>query len=342
MVEQIIDVLRKTVMITGFVAVMMIVIEYGNVCTSGRWRQWLSRRGPTQYLIAAVLGVLPGCLGVFAVVSLFSHGIVSLGALVAAMIATSGDEAFVMLAVIPADALRLAAILLPFGVIVGITVDAVRRRVPVQGIEPCDQLEVHEVDECTHFNRSQIVQQWKDCTLGRGVLCIGLAALLVLYVSGTVGPESWGWLRISLVSVTVFVLIVSATVPDHFLDTHLWEHVVKSHVPKIFLWTFVALLISTWVATLVQMDTIVDYSRILIIVAACLIGIIPESGPHLVIVMLYADGILPFSALLANSIVQDGHGMLPLLAQSRRTFVAVKTVNVACGLAAGLLWELLL
>ncbi len=337
-----VDVLRKAVMITGFVAVMMIVIEYVNVCTSGRWRQWLSRRGLTQYVIAAVLGVLPGCLGVFVVVSLFSHGIVTLGALVAAMIATSGDEVFVMLAVIPGDALRLAAILLPLGIIVGIAVDAVRRRVPTQEIDPCDQLEVHEVEECTHFNRDQIIQQWKDCTLGRGVLCLGLTVLLVLYLSGTVGPESWGWLRASLVLVTFVVLVIAATVPDHFLDTHLWEHVVKSHVPRIFIWTFAALLISTWAVTLVQIGTIVDYSRLLIIVAACLIGIIPESGPHLVIVMLYADGVVPFSVLLANSIVQDGHGMLPLLAQSRRTFVTVKVVNVACGLAVGLLWELLL
>ena len=66
-----------------------------------------------------------------------------------------------------------------------------------------------------------------------------------------------------------------------------------------------------------------------------LIGLIPESGPHLVFVTLFARGAIPFSILLASSIVQDGHGMLPMLAQSRRTFVVVKAINFAVGLAAG-------
>jgi len=40
--------------------------------------------------------------------------------------------------------------------------------------------------------------------------------------------------------------------------------------------------------------------------------------------------------LLANSIVQDGHGMLPLLADSRRDFLRVKLINFAVGLLIGL------
>jgi hypothetical protein len=68
---------------------------------------------------------------------------------------------------------------------------------------------------------------------------------------------------------------------------------------------------------------------------ACLIGLIPESGPHLIFVTLYAQHAAPFGVLLASSIVQDGHGMLPMLAHSRRAFVAVKAVNFLLGLAAG-------
>jgi hypothetical protein len=45
-----------------------------------------------QYLIAAALGAIPGCLGAYAVVALYAHRKVTLGALVATMIATSGDE----------------------------------------------------------------------------------------------------------------------------------------------------------------------------------------------------------------------------------------------------------
>ena len=53
------------------------------------------------------------------------------------------------------------------------------------------------------------------------------------------------------------------------------------------------------------------------LVIACLVGLIPESGPHLIFVTLFAQGVVPLSVLLASSIVQDGHGMLPMLAHSR-------------------------
>jgi hypothetical protein len=66
-----------------------------------------------------------------------------------------------------------------------------------------------------------------------------------------------------------------------------------------------------------------------------MVGVIPESGPHLVFVTLFAQGILPFSVLVASSVVQDGHGMLPLLAESPWEFVTIKTVNVLAGFVLG-------
>jgi len=68
-----------------------------------------------------------------------------------------------------------------------------------------------------------------------------------------------------------------------------------------------------------------------------LMGIIPESGPHLMIVTLFSKNLLPFSILLANSIVQDGHGMLPLLAESRKDFLKVKSINILVGFLVGFL-----
>ena len=76
-------------------------------------------------------------------------------------------------------------------------------------------------------------------------------------------------------------------------------------------------------------------------ILAVLIGIIPESGPHLVFVTLCAQGIIPFYILLVNSIVQDGHTALPLLAESKGAFLKAKVINMAIGLAVGLLfWAL--
>jgi hypothetical protein len=77
-----------------------------------------------------------------------------------------------------------------------------------------------------------------------------------------------------------------------------------------------------------------------LILAAALIGLIPQSGPHLMFVNLFAQGLAPFSVLLTSSIVQDGHACLPLLAHSRRDFLIVKGIKLVIGLALGLTFYL--
>ncbi len=66
-----------------------------------------------------------------------------------------------------------------------------------------------------------------------------------------------------------------------------------------------------------------------------LIGLIPESGPHVIFVTLYVGGTIPLSVLMANFIVHEGHGLLPLLAESRKSFVQIKAVKLLFGLLVG-------
>jgi hypothetical protein len=68
---------------------------------------------------------------------------------------------------------------------------------------------------------------------------------------------------------------------------------------------------------------------------ALIIGIIPQSGPHIIFVTLFAGGTIPFSVLLVNSIVQDGHGAIPLLAESPRSFILLKAIKLGLGILAG-------
>ena len=91
------EVLRHSIQVTAFVAVMMLAVEYVNVLSHGAWPANLAASPWKQYLIAVLLGATPGCMGAFAVVTLYTHRMVSLGALTACMIASSGDESFVML-----------------------------------------------------------------------------------------------------------------------------------------------------------------------------------------------------------------------------------------------------
>jgi len=84
-----------------------------------------------------------------------------------------------------------------------------------------------------------------------------------------------------------------------------------------------------------DMNSFVANNMLLLLLLAVAIGVIPESGPHLIFVTLFAAGTIPFSILLASSISQDGHGMLPLFAESKRSFLAIKTVNMIVAFIVG-------
>ncbi|MCP5111292.1 MAG: hypothetical protein GY953_10695 [bacterium] len=329
------DVLQETTTITGFVLAMMLVVEYLNVFLHGDRRLRALKGSWRQYALAGVLGVLPGCLGPWAVVTLYSHGLLTLGAMVTAMIATSGDEAYVMLAMIPERALLLFGGLLVFGVVVGLVTDFLVGRSRFAHLGECAELTIHPEASCELLSFAQIREQWKECSAVRGVLGAVFAVLLVLGTAGVIGPEEWDWVRVALFVANVFAVYVVATVPDHFLEDHLWGHVLRRHAARIFLWTLAALVLAHLIIDVISLDALGPQGLWTLLIVACLIGIIPESGPHLVFLTLYAKGAAPMSVLLASSIVQDGHGMLPLLAESRRAFILTKAVNFIAGLGVG-------
>ena len=326
--------LLNAVMITGFVAVMMIAVEYLNILSRGTFEAALRRAPWVQYLAAVALGALPGCLGAFTVVALYSHRVLSLGAVAGTMIATSGDEAFIMFALFPGPALALTIGLAALGLAVAPVVDrlAGARRF---ASDACTRLTLHDA-RCRCFPRGTLLAQWLPPSRARGALSLVMLAFAVWVVAGGPGlPIGWNWIRITLLLAAVFGGFIVATVPDHFLDEHLWAHVMRRHVPRIFAWTAGVLLAITVLEQLVEVETLVRENSWALLLTAGLIGVIPESGPHLVLVYLFAAGSLPLAILVTSSIVQDGHGMLPMLAQSRRDFAIIKAINLAVGLGIG-------
>jgi hypothetical protein len=321
---------------------MMLVIEYLHVRTQGFWEQRLRVHRWGQYLLAAILGASPGCLGAFAMVALYTHRRVSLGALVATMLATAGDESFVMFAMVPQQALSLHAVLLLLGIIAGVLTDLVVGNRFDRHVMPCDGLALHpEHQEHAIADTAPWTRDWRTCSMSRGVLGVGLLGLLLATTGGQIGPPVWNWLRMTIVLVVIAAFTIVATVSDHFLEEHLWRHIVIRHIPRVFAWTLGSLLLLHVMATYLDITPYVQHGAWVMLVLACLVGIIPESGPHLVFVTLFAQGMVPLSVLLASSIVQDGHGMLPLLAHSRRAFLVVKAINVLIAVLVGgamILW----
>ncbi|HOJ17287.1 MAG TPA: putative manganese transporter [Ignavibacteriaceae bacterium] len=266
--------LIETVQITLLVGVMMILVDLINVLSKKRLEGYfIKARRYKQYVLSSLIGAVPGCLGGFMNVSLYVHGFITFGALTGSMIAVSGDEAFVMLAMFPETALVLFAILFVIGLFSGMLIDVVVKKYKISTCSNCKEMIVH-------------------MNLERNTL--------------------------------------------HYLKEHIYGHIIKKHLWKTALWTFAALALVEIGLEYLNLEKFTSEYKIVFFLFGALVGLIPESGPHLIFVTLFAQGLIPFSVLLTSSIVQDGHGMLPMLSYSFTDSVKIKVFNLIIGLSLGL------
>lgn len=387
--EAVHSILNQAIMITGFVVIMMMVIEYLNVLTGGRWDMSIAKRKSGQLWLCSFLGATPGCLGAYAVGSFYVHRVISIGTLFAAMFATCGDESFVMLALYPKTALAIFGALFVGGVLTGKLIDFLgfAGHQP-QLAEPGIHQTAHPHDPvCIPFSAHKFREQWRNCSPQRGWLTFFLLLFMGGILSGSITHEhhhsstahgipavavqqdtataensavgshhenhdsvdsvhaggkghEWNWVRVTFLILTLVALAIVASVPDHFLEEHLWNHLIKVHAWRIMLWTVGALAATYLLVNCFDISRLIDDNRLPLLLTACLAGLLPTSGPHLIFVTLYAQQALPLSVLMANCIIQDGHGLLPTLAHSRRTFVFVKSVKFIIGLTLGIIGHL--
>lgn len=334
--EVIIHSLKHALTITSFVFAMMLLIDYINVLTSGKIDLILTKQKFAQYSITSFLGVTPGCLGAFMNVSFYMHGIISFGALAGGMIATCGDGAFVMLSLFPKTAVFLFGILFVLGIIGGYIAD---RFAPILGVtdpaESCKSYnEFVEKCDCRVLGLNEIIKEFKNLTFERFLLLFILMIFTYSIIAGIVGPEEI-WIKFTFLLILIISIFIIITVPQQYLKEHIWQHIVKKHVGKIFLWSFTALLVLEIGLIFFDLENLVKANMFLVLIISVLVGIIPESGPHLIFVMMFSKGLIPFSILLASSIVQDGHGMIPLLSCSVKDSIKIKLINVILGLGVG-------
>ena len=265
-----------TTKIILLITLLMIIIEYLELKFTEEIREKITSRPLNQYIIASLLGTIPGCIDAFLIVSLYTHGLVGFGVLVAVMLSTAGDEAFVMLTMVPEASLRIFAICLVLGIIGGILADKIVKLLNVKIHEQCI-IEIHEEEKTLHF-----------------------------------------------------------------LKEHVYSHILRKHLPRLFLWIFFPLTIVDFLLMNFDLATIIEYTPVLwLIVIAALVGIIPESGPHMVFLVLYSKNLIPFSVLLVSTLSQDGHGLLPLLSHSIKDTLYVQIFTTGFSLIIGIILYLI-
>lgn len=343
--------------IGSFVAVSLVVANLVESVVDRQTVGSLVARPGAGPLGGALLGMIPGCGGAIAVVSLYRSGTAGFGTLLAALVATAGDSAFVLIAVAPRTALLTYAVAFVTAVSFGVVVNA------------CDLApdRVTITERATPEPRADAgrpdggrVSAEDDAgrPLATGVRDLALVVWWIAAVTGftvaahrMVFREVPGVLSsgrpVSVVGVSALGVGLSvgfAVAPDRWLRSsrrgRLRNAAADAAVESapVVAWVVVALGGVRALAARVDAGAAlgVGGGEPLAAVVGGLIGVIPGCGVHVGVVTAYAEGAVPVSALVANAISQDGDALFALLAADRTAAVVATIYSLPPAVMAGL------
>ena len=293
--------------------------------------------------IAAILGALPGCGGAIIVVTQFTKKQASFGSVVAVLTATMGDAAFLLLATRPLE----GAIILIMGVAVGIVSGII-----VNAMHPADYLQPLNVkNDVVNQTHSSPNAQRLNRTFWRiwmiPSLCIGillafqydfeeLAVQLSEYIAyfGAIGALfvvfSWA-LSSKGENYQEFAAEDAPNIPYSKFNKIMQDtHFVTT-------WVVVAFVLYEVIMTVFAIDLgdwFIHYGFLAPFIGL-LIGLLPGCGPQILVTTLYINGIVPFSALAANAISNDGDALFPAIALAPKAAVVATLYSAIPALIVG-------
>ena len=323
--------IQVTVFVAGTLAV---VYAFENAFRFDLGRA-MSRARHWQVPIAAALGALPGCGGAIIVMTHYTRGHVSFGGIVAVLIATMGDAAFLLLAREPLTGLGIIVLGFVVGTLSGWLIDTIHGDQFMRGttasnacppFRPGPSLESVSPKAETVFNKLWIAWVIPGIVLGLaaalqfdtdklfGALApyeptkifgvLGAALALSMWAFGRqttpldqACPYERSQIRSSdrVIRDTNFV---TAWVVMAFLSYELAVH-------------FAGIGIEAWLQIWAPFVPLV----------AILVGFIPGCGPQIVVTSLYLAGAIPLSAQIGNAISNDGDALFPALALAPKAAV---------------------
>ena len=378
------------VQVSAFVAVTVLLFSYVQYRTRGVLLQKLESNRQLQPLAGAAMGLTPGCGGAIVMMPLYIRGSVSFGTVVATLVATAGDSAFVILALAPEAALYAYGIALVAALVFGYAIDwfglgvgYVDRAVsqvarPVTdggasaGVVGRTSNPAHEYDgpapghsHGTGPDRSsRLVTPLSH--LVHGVWWVAAVTALVLGVVYLFRGAPDVPIRLGLSYAGAFTVVgITGTALSFYLYFVGRHYIGEGHVGRgrasfasayetlqhaametsfVTVWVLVAYLLYEYPVALFDLNVaaIAAAAGVLAPIAGAVVGLIPGCGPQIVLAGAYAQGGIPFSALAANAISQDGDALFPLIAIDKKaaTVASVYTTIPALivGVALHFLW----
>lgn len=313
-----------------------------------------------QVPFAALLGLLPGCGGAIVVVTQFVNGRIRFGALVAVLIATMGDAAFLLIAAVPETAGIVLAISVVCAIVCGWIVDvahspdfmrqvAANRRGAVSGAQSLG----HDVP--VWLDRGWLVlwaagvpfalaiafQQEPNDWFGpmadhQPVTWLGFAGAMLAMVMWAGRVEGGAMQRGKPHGVSV--LAYPAPVSDRDSAGLLASsRQARPDTNFVTVWVIVAFLSFELSVAFSGTDPRLwfNIAAPLMPLVGMLVGFIPGCGPQILLTSLYLSGAVPLSTLLANAISNDGDALFPALALAPRASLLATLYSAVPALLVG-------
>ncbi len=378
-----------------FVGAVLLLFGFINYKRQGKFVESLEKNKPWQPIFGSLLGLSPGCGGAIFVMPLYLKKTVTFGTVIATLIATMGDSAFVLMSTHPKEYLLVSVISLIVAVITGYIVDklkvdkgfAKRQQKLEQKLKPIkehhQELELELIEKGIHKPKMQHIAHdegdvvdiffhhqgqemyesnwahtfthkyaykifWLLVVVG---LVLGIALLFQVDVNTNFGIPHIG--TVLGITGTVFSMIYmfvnkkliknDCYIEEEHKIFSLKETLIHSAEDTAFVntWVFIAYLVYEVAVYAIGGEAVVkDWmtsTGITTVFIGALIGLIPGCGPQIIFVSLYAKGMIPFSALLANAISQDGDALFPLLAIDKKSSLIGTIITTIPALIIGLL-----
>ena len=393
------------IQVTVFVGGVLLLFGYINFKLSGRLVQGIEKSKKIQPIIGSFLGLTPGCGGAIFVVPLFPKGTVSFGTIVATLIATMGDSAFVLMSTMPFDYILVSILSFVVAIITGYIVDQTDigdRLLAKMGDRQKNREEIKTLHKEQDHTLQNTVLQEVNCstetirhigheegdeidlilhhtikghqdhnTLGYKLTHNGFTLYWIVIVAGLVlGIMDLFQIDLNILAIpnigsiigilgtTLSVVMMIASKKFIQDDTHeetelktlyLKETIIHNAQETAFVATWVfaayfayeifilALGSGSYMAGEALMTSFLTQTGLMAVIIGVLIGTIPGCGPQIIFVTLYTRGLLPFAALLANAISQDGDALFPLIAIDKRSAVWATIINTIPALITGVL-----
>lgn len=282
-----------------------------------------------QVPMAAFLGATPGCGGAVVVVAAYASGKVSFGAVVAALTATMGDAAFLLIATRPDAALVLLPLQFAVGILTGWLID----RFVTVDYRPTGGA----CDIAPRIGRPR-ARDWAYLTPVLPGLVVGAAQIGQVEITAF-GPLPVDWIALAGVAtgllIWAFSPVTAMTNPADRPVTRMAEETAFISV-----WVIAAYLTYDYLAQFAGLDLKALFAAIapVLPLVGAAVGFIPGCGPQVLVATLYVNGAIPFAALAANAISNDGDALFPAIALAPRAaimatvFSTIPALIVAYGL----------